>query len=1825
MKRPFLRRTIIFTIFLIAIFGFLYLARTTRSLSKMVRDYVEVKLSEAFDREVNIGKVSTNIVNRITLQNVAVASGRKLSEGTVLLLEKVTIKYNPLLILLAKRDPGGSVVKVILKSPHLFLTNRRGKWDFPLPVAFRGKAIFPTFPDIAILNGKVTVEDVSGKLRSIEIREVSGFLSLRGGVPRSLWREKRGREERLSPEFYFSFSGKSNQSTDDRIRLKGTYLKEKRSLRLSLNILDLDLPSYSRIFLPNTKFKVLKGEADLDLNLNTILNEENYEKIVTLATAIVEDKKRYGDFAQILSFSGELAFGKLFCQWSSHSLNGVKGKIVFDNHRIGTPGIFLQYRGVEIKVSGGVEQYLSQPVLGLTLSANLGLSRLPEIVRVDAWNRILPLDGSAKLSADISGTLSNPKCKGWLLIPEGKVSGRPFEEFQGQFVYEDRVLRIINLQGKVYEGTLVFSGEVDISRPYVNLDFVLRSIDLAKLTPREWIDRVGGKGSLSGNIFGQPSDLEAKGEIGLREFRLWGRHFGSVSGFFHYAKRGLEIEANSDVDGYKLSTGLLFEGDGMRVSRLEILLPERARIALFGRVGFSTGGKLELSISNSYIHTAKLPWIGQRTDIFSGRVDFLGEIRGTIRSPDVSGKAWSSGLRVMDEEVEFNCGFHYRDRILRVTPFELNRAYYADLTFNLERKKPAVTGFVETTEGDLKFISSLFSGNRAKSKEMAGTVRGRVDFSNFSLGASWCEELKAKGAFSIFQPRLGWVFFDELVLEFNMAQQELNLNRFGFSVGFGEITGSAKIGMEKDSENIIDISTRFQNYPIISSFRKQPDEGGDLKQIRPAVAEGTGRNSVDGRLNFHGKLVWKKDWKIAGSFLGEELKYNGEKLGAVGAKLALNRKLAYLSSLYCGNDLKGDITIDLAKGKTISGSIEVNKSPVPHFLRLVIGRGADRLAVNQIKGNLNGKLLFSGLLENPRVTGYLDIERGTFSGTDFMFKSTFNYERTGMNLESAELKFVSGGRIIAKGGIDPNKPEPVEGILTVEELELSELTSLFQQKKSEILGKVNGNIQVRGAFNHPRLKAALQLKDIRISSFQADKIETAFRAERVIGEENASAELVFDSFSAGFGEGLVRLVPEGRIGLSLSRKLIDFSLFGEFRNINLAKLSIFGGAELDGTVDFSGNSPVLETRLTTRDLWVNQHNFEAVSLRLSYADSKLFFLPVAKESFQLLGEIDFESPDRFKVKLIEFFRGKDRLITASGNVNLSGPISVTVEGRKSKIPASVLAELLNLTIPVKGDSGFVLKLSRTMAGQEKERLLESLRIEGKIEVANGSIGNLPFSDFHALFQADGSTINVEELILAKKGEYDVKCWGRIPYPKDSREIDFSLQMSDSKGSVLCLLTRGISDARGELESSLRITGRREEPVINGYFRVRKATLYFREVLKRIDDLTCDISVKDSNIVINWIKGKIERGEMDFKGVITLAGWIPDKFDVTFENAGYYGIPLRIPFLKIPQSSFFGRLLSEVPCSLELKGRIHAYGSPRSYFLEGVIELENTHFTYPPRPQDTKDLNLDFLKPAVWNLEVRAGKNTWYENRFAEVQVEGYMRLTRPTNDLTVNGALSAVKGEISYLGATFSVKEANVECINDELFLEVRAECPVEDDTIVLVVERGKWGKVKPQFVSRNDPQMSQQEALVKATGLDSLKLSSQEGDVLLRKELLKLIDSSLASPLIKSILRSTGIVDVVKIDTAIAQKTGERLSSVKPAEQGERSSLLEGTKITLGKYLSNSLYLGYKLQFEEGYLNRLELRHEVELLYRIKRGISLRGKLGEEERYFGVERQIRF
>jgi hypothetical protein len=59
-----------------------------------------------------------------------------------------------------------------------------------LSVIFRKASAPSTLPDIVIVNGKITIEDVKEKVTKIEIRNVSGVVTARDRIYRLLWRER---------------------------------------------------------------------------------------------------------------------------------------------------------------------------------------------------------------------------------------------------------------------------------------------------------------------------------------------------------------------------------------------------------------------------------------------------------------------------------------------------------------------------------------------------------------------------------------------------------------------------------------------------------------------------------------------------------------------------------------------------------------------------------------------------------------------------------------------------------------------------------------------------------------------------------------------------------------------------------------------------------------------------------------------------------------------------------------------------------------------------------------------------------------------------------------------------------------------------------------------------------------------------------------------------------------------------------------------------------------------------------------------------------------------------------------------------------------------------------------------------------------------------------------------------------------------------------------------------------------------------------------------------------------------------------------------------
>ncbi len=134
----------------------------------------------------------------------------------------------------------------------------------------------------------------------------------------------------------------------------------------------------------------------------------------------------------------------------------------------------------------------------------------------------------------------------------------------------------------------------------------------------------------------------------------------------------------------------------------------------------------------------------------------------------------------------------------------------------------------------------------------------------------------------------------------------------------------------------------------------------------------------------------------------------------------------------------------------------------------------------------------------------------------------------------------------------------------------------------------------------------------------------------------------------------------------------------------------------------------------------------------------------------------------------------------------------------------------------------------------------------------------------------------------------------------------------------------------------------------------------------------------------------------------------------------------------------------------------------------------------------------------------------------------------------------------------------------------------------------------------------------------------------MLRQGLVRLLDSSLATPFARTLLRRSGVVDIMKV--SYAQPTVSDPDTAPRDSSETLPELLRGTKYTFEKYVSDAMLLGYSVTLDE-YLNKLDLKHEVEVAYRMKGNVFLRGiyeldsksLIRPPERRITIEQQWRF
>jgi hypothetical protein len=91
---------------------------------------------------------------------------------------------------------------------------------------------------------------------------------------------------------------------------------------------------------------------------------------------------------------------------------------------------------------------------------------------------------------------------------------------------------------------------------------------------------------------------------------------------------------------------------------------------------------------------------------------------------------------------------------------------------------------------------------------------------------------------------------------------------------------------------------------------------------------------------------------------------------------------------------------------------------------------------------------------------------------------------------------------------------------------------------------------------------------------------------------------------------------------------------------------------------------------------------------------------------------------------------------------------------------------------------------------------------------------------------------------------------------------------------------------------------------------------------------------------------------------------------------------------------------------------------------------------------------------------------------------------------------------------------------------------------VTLTINYAPVNEIKPQLRSSQDPSLAQDKLLARVTQLETENLTPQERTYLYQQQMVRLIDTSLATPLARSLLKRTGLVDELRVSRVINPAT---------------------------------------------------------------------------------------
>ncbi|MCX7910205.1 MAG: translocation/assembly module TamB domain-containing protein, partial [Endomicrobia bacterium] len=721
--------------------------------------------------------------------------------------------------------------------------------------------------------------------------------------------------------------------------------------------------------------------------------------------------------------------------------------------------------------------------------------------------------------------------------------------------------------------------------------------------------------------------------------------------------------------------------------------------------------------------------------------------------------------------------------------------------------------------------------------------------------------------------------------------------------------------------------------------------------------------------------------------------------------------------------------------------------------------------------------------------------------------------------------------------------------------------------EGKLTTKYDNSIDYKIVYNFPKKELVLKTKNINFfpnfKNFDLFNIEIITKLDKITSFNNINLSgKIYNENSEIFISSFV-VLDKG-----------DIKTYYRIKNLKIKNINFVGDGEL---VIKNSLKDSKNFKLCFYNFWINEQPINKICLDFSYntLSKELIFLP---NRHNIGTDVYFSGRIYFYKKFIKFVnfkifdKNKEYFLCDGIIGNDKDILKVTI----SEIPLELVRNFFN--VKLHNIKGLLSSDVKILTIDSEKRLYQ---ISCNFVINSLDIETISINSISGKLSFYSNYLNFENIDVVFKEDKKINVKGS--YNVISKIINVSIISNRCDLSIFEGFQNIVKSASGSFVVNVKIAGNITSPKLQGYLNISKGKVEFSEYLKYMENIDIKLIFNDRDIKIEKFSGKYENTNLNVSGKVKLF----EDYNLSIKTTGGDGIFIKIPQLSFPVGQFFKIIKGEK--FFPSNGNVHlnisiVKSKKKPTLVSGSIVLNNTHFTYPGVGSKGKFSSFGFYH----NIDLIANNNVWYENEYLSANISGKINFfyNEGMKKMNINGEVEALRGKINFLNTNFDLTLGKVEIIDRSVYIQLVGETNVitaerEKIPINLIVERSKIEDIKPKLVSSLYPELKTEEITALLLGVGKIQklgdrvsiLSSEKIDYLplLRTQLIKMIDSSFATPIARNILKRWGIADNFSVVSLESQervlKNEETLNT--GSDKFTVSDLFNDTKYVIEKYLT--------------------------------------------------------